>query len=112
MEIFRAISSSSQSVVVLPSAIFPQREVRPEEIGRGPAPGKLELREENGAAAPGSPWGGGEGRMNRPWSSLLTRRMLAQGEDRSNAGETKNQGGPGKLELEKVAPTPGKKYPD
>jgi len=28
---------------------------------RGPAPGKLELREENVAAAPGSPWGGGEG---------------------------------------------------
>ena len=41
------------------------------------------------AAAPGSPWGGGEGLMNRPWSGLLTRRMLAQGKNWSNARETK-----------------------
>jgi hypothetical protein len=37
--------------------------------------------------------------------------MLAQGEDRSNAVETKIRG-PRELVLEKVAPTSGKKYQD
>src|SRR5206468_11003541 len=46
--------------------------------GAGLAPGKLELREEHVAAAPGSPWGGGEGLTNNPCSDLLTTRMLAQ----------------------------------
>src|SRR2546430_17425012 len=52
---------------------------------RGPAPGTLKLREESVAAAPGSPWGGGEGPTNNPWSGLLTRRMLAQRREWSNA---------------------------
>jgi hypothetical protein len=37
------------------------------------------------ATAPGSPWGGAEGLTNDPWSSLLTKRMLAQGAEWSNA---------------------------
>jgi len=45
----------------------------------------LELREENVAAAPGSPWGGGEGVTNNPCSDLLTTRMLAQRKQWSNA---------------------------
>src|SRR6266446_3976691 len=36
-------------------------EGRPEGFRRRPEPGKLKLREENVAAAPGSPWGGAEG---------------------------------------------------
>ncbi len=36
--------------------------------------------------------GGGEGRMNCPWSGLLTRRMLAQGKDWSNASEIRIKG--------------------
>jgi len=45
----------------------------------------LELREESVAAAPGSPWGGGEGLTNNPCSDLLTTRMLAQRKEWSNA---------------------------
>jgi len=45
----------------------------------------LELREENVAAAPGPPWGGGEGLTNNPCSDLLTTRMLAQRKEWSNA---------------------------
>src|SRR5260370_41328789 len=115
MEIFREISSSSQSVVVLPSAIFPQRGVmpavksnddtscvlpvppwptmptfrmslvrqlfiktsigedRPAGFRSNPEPGKLKLREENVAAAPGTPWGGAEGPSINPRCGLLTK---------------------------------------
>src|SRR5712664_3522935 len=66
-------------------------------MGRGPAPGKLELREENVAAAPGSPRDGGEGLTNNPWSALLTRRMLAQGKEWSNAMQREFR--KGKVEL-------------
>ncbi len=69
-------------------------EVRPAEFGRGPAPGKLELREENVATAPGSPWGGSEGPAKYPWSDLLTTRMLAQGKSRSNALRNKSENPP------------------
>ena len=37
------------------------------------------------AAAPGSPWGGGEGLTNNSCSDLLTTRMLAQRKEWSNA---------------------------
>jgi hypothetical protein len=47
----------------------------------------LKLREENVASIPESPWDGGEGPTNNPWSGLLTRRMLAQGKEWSNAME-------------------------
>ncbi len=60
-------------------------ENRPEGFRSNPEPGKLELREENVAYAPGSPWGGAEGLTNNPWSGLLTKRMLAQGAEWSNA---------------------------
>jgi len=72
----------------------------------------LELREEIEAAAPGSPWGGGEGLTNNPWSALLTRRMLAQGKEWSNAMEKEFGYGKRALGLGKVSPMPGKKYQD
>src|SRR5260370_42329154 len=77
--------------------------------GRGPAPGKLKLREENVAAAPRSPWGGGEGLFNNPWSGLLTRRMLTQGKKGSNAPGAENSEWAREPWLErKSLPRPGK----
>jgi len=51
----------------------------------------LELREENVAAAPGPPWGEGEGQIKYPWSDLLTRRMLAQARSWGNVQRRKSR---------------------
>ncbi len=64
------------------------------------------------AFAPGSPWGEGEGPMNRPWSGLLTRRMLAQGKNWSNAREAKIGEVLGKTGIRESSSEAGKKYQD
>src|SRR5260370_30598379 len=94
MEIFLAISSSSQSVAVLPSATFVQRGVMP----------AVKSNDDTSCVLPVQPWP----TMPTFRMSLVRYVFMQTSRRRGPSGRNRPQPAPGKLELreESVAPAP------